>query len=303
MGLLRLLGIGDRDLPGDAAAPVREQMLASLLVMAWVVEARDPYTGGHLWRVSRFSELLARHAGLSAHETAYIAVGGFLHDLGKVAIPDAILRKPGRLSGDEYAVIKTHPEVGYRMLAGHPLERLAADAIRLHHETPDGRGYPDGLTGAEIPRVARIVGVCDAFDALTSSRPYRSGMPVEQALAIIREDIGRQFDGEYGELLLKLGNDGALLHIVGHSDVGIPLECCAMCGPTLVLRRTSRAGDSLFCRNCGGEYRLEAGDGGHLKAVPTGAKGSAAELKPEADRELVARFVHETAKRALPLAA
>ena len=156
----------------------REQMLASLLVMAWVVEARDPYTGGHLWRVSRYAALLCERAGIPMDECARIAIGGFLHDLGKIGIPDAILRKRDKLTDDEMAIMKTHPDVGARLLAGHPLADLVRDAVLLHHETLDGSGYPKGIAGPDIPIAARIVGLCDAFDAMTSTRPYRAGMPM-----------------------------------------------------------------------------------------------------------------------------
>jgi len=287
MGWLNFLR---RSPPG--AAPLPEQLFASLLVMAWVVEARDPYTGGHLWRVSRFAELLARRAGLSASETAQVALGGFLHDLGKIGIPDALLNKRDRLTEDEYEVIKTHPEVGYRLLLGHPLAELVADAIRLHHETPDGRGYPLGLAGSEIPRMARIIGICDAFDAMTSSRPYRVGMPLEQALAIIREQLGRQFDRTLGELFIGLGEEGTLTHIVGHSDQGIPLQSCIQCGPIIVMRRGQQPGEQLYCPACHGQYRLEADQ----KLVATGQRGSAADLKPQADEELIGRFLHERSR-------
>ena len=130
------------------------QLMASLLSMAWFVEARDPYTGGHLWRVSRYARLLADAEGLSQADAATISIGGFLHDLGKIGVPDAILRKPDRLLEDEYAIIRTHPDIGLRMLAGHPLARLVSDAVGLHHERPDGKGYPRGLKAAAIPQVA-----------------------------------------------------------------------------------------------------------------------------------------------------
>ncbi len=168
----------------------QEDLLRSLLVMAWMVEARDPYTGGHLWRVSRFSRLLASELNLPDGDVARISLGGFLHDLGKVGVPDQILNKKDRLTDEEYEVIKTHPDVGWRMLAGHPLARLAETAIRAHHEMPNGKGYPRGLVGLDIPLDARIVGICDAFDAMTSTRPYRRGMPIEKALAIIEENLG-----------------------------------------------------------------------------------------------------------------
>ncbi|MBS7662702.1 HD-GYP domain-containing protein [Pseudomonas lalucatii] len=305
MGLLSFLGraIGQ---PAQAAPATREaqaQLLASLLTMAWVVEARDPYTGGHLWRVSRFAELLAGAAGLDPAESARISLGGFLHDLGKIGIPDAILNKRTQLDADQYAVIKTHPEVGFRMLQGHPLAALVSDAVRLHHETPDGRGYPLGLRGDEIPPMARIVGIGDAFDAMTSSRPYRAGMAVGQALDIIEANLGRQFDAALGAHFLQLGRAGALDHIVGHSDLGIPLQTCIMCGPTLVLRRDQQAGEHLYCRSCGGEYRLEDDADGHLLARPTGASGKPDDLAPRADEQLIGELVQATARQLLGLAA
>lgn len=289
--------------PAPFAAPdpaiAREQMLASLLVMAWVVEARDPYTAGHLWRVSRYSALLCERSGMAIQQCARIAIGGFLHDLGKIGIPDAILRKADKLTDAEYAVIKTHPKVGARMLAGHPVGDLVGDAILRHHETPDGRGYPGGIAGADIPVSARIVGLSDAFDAMTSTRSYRVRLPVKHALEVIESQLGRQFDDTLGRHFLALGQEGLLDHIAGHSDDGIALQNCLMCDSTLVIRREQSAGDALFCRNCGGGYRL---DGGHedvvLKAVPTGARGTASDLQPVADTELIQRFLRDTARDA-----
>ncbi|MBI4987111.1 MAG: HD-GYP domain-containing protein [Rhodocyclales bacterium] len=290
----RLLGNDDAEL----RARFQEDLLTSLLVMAWMVEARDPYTGGHLWRVSRFARLLAADAGLREADVARIAVGGFLHDLGKISVPDQILGKQDRLTDQEYDVIKTHPEIGWRLLAGHPLAALAEAAVRAHHETPDGRGYPRGLAGAAVPVDARIVGICDAFDAMTSTRPYRRGMPVEKALAIIEENLARQFDRELGTRFLALGRAGRLDHIVGHSDEGIPLHECMMCGPTLVLKNGQAAGDKVYCRHCTGEYVAESRDG-RLVTVPTGRMGTAKDLEPEADTELIAGFVRESARALL----
>lgn len=276
----------------------QEDLLTTLLVMAWMVEARDPYTGGHLWRVSQFSRLLAAEAGLPDADVARIAVGGFLHDLGKISIPDHILGKKDRLTDDEYAVIKTHPDVGWRMLAGHPLAALAEAAVRAHHETPDGAGYPRGLKGASVPVDARIVGICDAFDAMTSTRPYRRGMPIEKALGIIEDNFDRQFDRAFGQRFVALGRDGQLDHIVGHSDEGIPLHECVMCGPTLVLRRDQKAGDHVFCHACTGEYAI-AQQNGQLVTTFTGRKATPADLEPEADTVLIASVVRESARALL----
>ncbi|CAK0743121.1 hypothetical protein CCP4SC76_1270006 [Gammaproteobacteria bacterium] len=127
--------------------PLQSELLKSLFSLSMIVEARDPYTGGHLWRVSQFSRLLAQAAGLSPRTAALAELGGFLHDLGKVGVPDAILNKPGRLDDDEFSVIRTHPTVGQRLLNPHPLSHLAMEAVAGHHEMPNGRGYPIGLNG------------------------------------------------------------------------------------------------------------------------------------------------------------
>jgi len=148
-------------------------LLSSLLGMAWAVEARDPYTGGHLWRVSQMARLVAKSAGLSALETETIALGGFLHDLGKIAVPDRILTKADRLTDEEFVLIRSHPEAGWRLVMDHPLAALVEAPIRSHHEMPNGKGYPQGLSAEQIPQAAKIVGLCDAFDAMTSTRPSR----------------------------------------------------------------------------------------------------------------------------------
>lgn len=270
-----------------------DEILPSLLVMAWIVEARDPYTGGHLWRVSRYARLLAMCAHLPERDVARVALGGFLHDLGKIGIPDAILRKPERLTDGEYDVIRTHPEIGHRSLALHPLADLVRDAVLSHHERPDGAGYPKGLSGNMVPRDARIIAICDAFDAMTSSRPYRQGMPIDEALSVIEAGLGQQFDEEYGERFIGMGRDGVLDHIVGHSDMGIPLRNCPWCGPILVLQRDQRPGTHVYCRNCGGEFVVEAAPGGTLDVVHTGEHGTPWDLEPEPDSALITKIVKE----------
>ena len=269
---------------------VAKHMLQSLFVMAWMVEARDPYTGGHLWRVSQYSLLLAREAGLEESEVARITLGGFLHDLGKVGVADAILNKPGRLTEDEYDVIKTHPEVGAGLLAGHPLASLAVAAVLHHHERPDGSGYPKQLAGDDVPLDARIVAICDAFDAMTSSRPYRRGMPIDEALSIIEDNLEQQFDSTFGEHFLGLSGSGVLNHIAGHSDHGIPLQECPICGPIIVVRRGQHAGEHVYCRNCGNDAVLEE-QNGMLQAVPTGQNGTAQQLEPHADMNIIDELV------------
>ncbi|MFT2112618.1 HD-GYP domain-containing protein [Marinomonas sp. 2405UD68-3] len=268
-------------------------LLASLLTMAWFVEARDPYTGGHLWRVSKYSELLAKACGESNASVAQISLGGFLHDLGKIGIPDAILNKADRLTDDEYSIIKTHPEMGFRMLGGHPLSDFVKDAVLLHHERPDGKGYPQGLSEKDIPLMARIVGLCDAFDAMTSSRPYRAGMPLEKALSIIEANLGSQFDKSLGLVFIRLGREGALNAVLGHSGNGIPLETCNACGFSLVIHKDHHEGESVFCRHCSGESKLSEQEG---KLVPlfTGRKGAPMDSEPKLDQQLIAETVRQS---------
>lgn len=279
-----------------------QALVSSLLLMAWFVEARDPYTGGHLWRVSRYARLLGEEAGLPAADVARVSLGGFLHDLGKIAIPDAVLRKSSGLDDAEYAIVRTHPELGWRMLSGHPLAELVKEAVYSHHERPDGKGYPRGLRADDIHLDARIVGLCDAFDAMTSSRPYRAGMSRGQALAIIQSQSGSQFDAALGRHFIELGRRGLLDHVMGHSDDGIPLQECPMCGPTLVIRRGQQPGQHIYCRNCGGEFALEPADSeAGLVARPTGGVGSPQDLQPDADHQLIRKVVAE-AVGSMPLA-
>ncbi len=273
--------------------------LTTLLMMACTIESRDPFTGGHLWRVSRLAEMLARRIGMSAIETHRVAIGAFLHDVGKIAIPESILRKPTGLDEDEREIMRTHPAVGARLLANYPLAGLAQEAVRSHHERVDGTGYPQGLRGDDIPRDARIVAICETFDALTSARPYRKAMPIDAALSFIRENLGTRFDRRLGEHFLDLAEAGMLKHIVGHSDDGTPLHHCAMCGPTLVARRDQHAGDIVHCRNCGGEYVLATGNSGALEVRQTGRVATARDLEPVPDTALIRRFVENTVRAAL----
>ena len=290
MNLLSLWQRARRKAPDLPDAQRADRLLFSLFLLAWAVEARAPYTGGHLWRVARLSRLLAETAGLAPQEVCRITIGAFLHDLGKIGIPDAVLGKKGKLDDDEYAVIKTHPEIGLRMLAGHPLAALAQDAVLLHHETPDGRGYPYGRRGDDIPLVARIVGICDAFDAMTSTRPYRTGMPVARAIEIIESELGRQFDARLGQLFVGLARHPELAHIVGHSDAGIPLERCAACGPIVVRPRSAKPGDTLYCPACHSEYTIASTSTGLLA---TGKRNTARALAAPPDTDLIERVVGE----------
>lgn len=275
----------------------KESLLNTLLGLSMIVEARDPYTGGHLWRVSQFSKLLAQQVGLSNHDVALCEVGGFLHDLGKVGVPDAILNKPDRLTDGEYDIIKTHPAVGGKLLNNHPLASLAMDAVVGHHERPDGKGYPHGIAGEVIPEVARIVGIADAFDAMTSTRAYRKGMPVEKTFAIIGEEAGSQFDAQLARQFLTLNTSDRIAHIVGHSEPGLPLQQCG-CGAPLAIRSAQRDGDYVYCHCCGGESRVHK-TGGAIHLEMTGQKGDASVLVPDSDPDLIETMVANIAPHVL----
>ncbi len=174
-----------------------EQLIVGIThTLVGSIEARDAYTSGHSDRVAMMGRCLANKLGLSRDECQDIFLCGLLHDIGKIGIPDHILQKPGRLTDEEFAAIKTHPEIGARLLRGlRPLEKLLPGVLH-HHESVDGTGYPHGLKGDEIPLMARILAVADAFDAMTSDRPYRNGMPLAKAESILREGRGTQWDSD-----------------------------------------------------------------------------------------------------------
>jgi putative nucleotidyltransferase with HDIG domain len=165
-----------------------------LTSMSLTLDARDTYTQGHSKRVAQLAENIAHEMKLPADEIEQIVRGALLHDIGKIGISDEILHKPGRLNANEWILMRQHPEIGYEMLQSIPFLHSALDAVLYHHERFDGTGYPKGLKGTIIPLPARILAVADAYDAMTSNRPYRSGMPGTDALNQIYILSGFQFD-------------------------------------------------------------------------------------------------------------
>jgi len=159
-----------------------------LLALGLTVEARDPYTGAHCRRLSLYGEAVGRRLGLSDSACRALRLGGFLHDLGKIAVPDHVLLKPGPLEPAERELMKIHPVVGAELLSSLRSMHDVIPIVRHHHERMDGSGYPDGLRGEAIPLVARIMAVVDVYDALTSTRPYKAAMSRERALQILREE-------------------------------------------------------------------------------------------------------------------
>jgi putative nucleotidyltransferase with HDIG domain len=162
--------------------------------LASALDARDRYTAGHSHRVSELSRALAREMGLSREVVERVRIGALLHDIGKIGVADSVLQKPGALTPAEFACIRMHPEIGRRILEGVDGFGPYLPAVELHHENWDGTGYPHGQAGEITPIDARIIHVTDAYDAMTSDRPYRPGMRQEEAIAILRERGGTQFD-------------------------------------------------------------------------------------------------------------
>jgi HD-GYP domain-containing protein (c-di-GMP phosphodiesterase class II) len=182
----------------------RDLFLNTITILAQAVELRDEYTGGHTARVSSYALLLAKHLNLPPSDLHLIRIGTPLHDIGKIGIDDAILRKPGRLTPEEFKVMQTHTVKGAAILGTLPDLAPVVPIARSHHERWDGQGYPDALAGEQIHRLARIVAVADAFDAMTSDRPYRRGMAPEVAFAEVQKQSGRQFDPECAAAFLAI---------------------------------------------------------------------------------------------------
>jgi len=185
---------------------------SALDALVTAVDKRDRYTRKHSEDVTEYSLMIAEELGLSEDTTRTLRLAGLLHDLGKIGIPDAILRKPGRLTDEEHEVMKQHPVLGWLIVSAIPNLSETLPAIRHHHERYDGRGYPDGLAGEEIPLLGRLMAVADAFSAMTTDRPYRKGMAHVDAVTELRRGRGTQWDPEYIDAFLRaLGNRFATL--------------------------------------------------------------------------------------------
>jgi putative nucleotidyltransferase with HDIG domain len=183
---------------------MKEAHINTVAALTSAIDANDPYTHGHSYRVSRYALRVGRALGLPARDLEILEYGALLHDIGKIAIKHDILLKKERLTDQEFMSLKQHPSVGADIVENLKFLREAAVLVRYHHEQPNGRGYPDGLRGNDIPLGARIILVCDAFDAMTSDRPYRKGLPVEQVVAQLEKYRGEQFDAEIGTVVLDL---------------------------------------------------------------------------------------------------
>jgi putative nucleotidyltransferase with HDIG domain len=182
----------------------RELFYQTITILAQSVELRDPYTGRHTTRVTEYSLRLGEHLELPPEDLHIIRIGTPLHDIGKIGIDDSILKKPGKLTPAEFEEMKTHTTKGAKILEQVPDLAPVIPIVRSHHERWDGGGYPDGLKGEHIPHLARIVAIADAFDAMTSDRPYRKGMAPEIAFAELDKQCGKQFDPDYAAAFLAI---------------------------------------------------------------------------------------------------
>jgi HD-GYP domain-containing protein (c-di-GMP phosphodiesterase class II) len=182
----------------------RDLFLDTIKILAQAVELRDEYTGGHTSRVCTYSVFLAKHLQMAPGDLDLIEIGTPLHDIGKIGIDDSILRKPDKLTNEEFEVMKTHTVKGYEIIKTIPDLHSILPIVRSHHERWDGKGYPDGLAGESIHPLARVVALADAFDAMTSDRPYRKGMAPEVAFSEIEKGVGRQFDPRFAVAFLAI---------------------------------------------------------------------------------------------------
>ena len=212
--------IGNRRLYDERS----ELLTTAVGALTSAIDAKDPYTCGHSDRVARIALRLAKQLNLSESALNTIYLGGLLHDIGKIGIDDTVLRKPGALTDEEYAQIKLHPEFGERILRDVRQLQHVLPIVRHHHESWDGRGYPDGLLGEACPLHARITAVADAIDAMGSDRPYRKGMPTERIEEILREGAGKQWDAEVIDAYFAAAEDISEIRRVDRDPLNLNVE-------------------------------------------------------------------------------
>jgi diguanylate cyclase (GGDEF)-like protein len=192
--------------PDNDLGHLQKSSYGAVLALAEAVDAKDEYTRGHSTRVATYARDLAIAAGYDEGFVNLVFVTGTLHDVGKIGVPDAVLKKTDRLTDEEFELIKLHPVLGEKIVNRIPELAETLPGVRSHHERIDGKGYPDGLEGDEIPLLARILSIADSYDAMTSDRPYRKGMPVEKALSILDECCGTQFDSDLCKKFVDIMN-------------------------------------------------------------------------------------------------
>ena len=188
----------------DANETVKTLSVEVMEALAHTIDAKDKYTNGHSIRVAKYSRMIAEKMGLDTEACENIYYMGLLHDIGKIGVSNEIINKPARLTDEEYSIIKTHPEVGYQILFEIKSRPDLVIGAHWHHERYDGKGYPDGLSGEDIPLEARIIAVADSYDAMTSNRSYRGYLPQEKVRGEIEANIGKQFDPAAADCMLAI---------------------------------------------------------------------------------------------------
>ena len=223
----------------------------TLIVLANAIELRDHYTVGHTWRVTNFTIEVAKELGWDEEKLKEVRMGGVLHDVGKIAVDDAILRKPDRLTEEEFEKIKVHPEKGAQLLADVDFLEPLIPYCLYHHERYDGKGYPHGLKGEDIPIEGRAVAVGDTFDAITSNRPYRKGLDPEKAIQIIEEGKGTQFDPECADALIRCYRNGKIDRILQDYHKSSERSiACPFCSTFIQLDESTFEGAEVSCEVC-----------------------------------------------------
>lgn len=195
-------------------AKLIESQKITVITLAKAIEKRDYYTGGHTDRVTAYAIKTAEQLNWSKERITTLELAGHLHDVGKIGVPDAVLNKPGKLTAEEFEMMKAHPEIGEQIIRGIDFLEVMVPYVLYHHERYDGKGYPKGLSGEEIPIEGRLLAVSDTFDAMTSSRPYRSGVDPEAAIHEIKRCSGTQFDPDIVGAFLEVWNAGGLQSIL-----------------------------------------------------------------------------------------
>ena len=193
-----------------AAEENRELFVGTVKALAAAIDGKDRYTRGHSERVSRVSVAIGQRLGMDDEELEKLRISSLLHDVGKIAIDDSILKKPAALTDEEFTIMKTHPQQGYKIMKNIPAMKDFLPGMYMHHEMVNGQGYPQGLKDAEIPLQAKIVSVADTFDAMTIDRPYSKGMTLQDSLDRIRSFVGTRYDGKVVEALVQACADGQI---------------------------------------------------------------------------------------------
>ena len=188
----------------DRTAQLTESVREGIIMLALAAESKDDATGMHIQRMFNLTLRICLKLGMSFGEAEQISFSSMMHDVGKLMIPDAILKKAGRLTEEEITVMRQHTVLGVKMLGTKPFYRIAREIARSHHERWDGTGYPNGLKGEAIPLVARIVAVADVFDALVHARPYKKAISIDETRAIMQAESGKAFDPSVLETFLEL---------------------------------------------------------------------------------------------------